>query len=350
MKVSADDTSSVDLAKLFQQYGPQKPVIDPAQELKFQAYKELITSRGYFQSFPEGSPEYNDRLQKARDRFFAKFNSQTPATPAPATPTPSVQASPEAEAKGNEHKTRANALLVERKWEEAIAEYTLAINYVDSNAIFFANRAVPLAKLGRYKEAIVDCKKSIALDRTYIKAYSRLGQNYVAEKEYDLAIQALKDGLVVEPGNAQLKADLAKAQAEQEAAKNPNANPFAAMMSGLGGMDGGAGPAGGMPGMPGGGPNLMEMMSDPRFMAMAQNFVMSNPQLRNLAEQVAQNPQVLQQMMQGNLNPDTMPAGFGEQLAAAFQSPDMQAMAANMMGGFGGMGGQGGPGGMGGMQ
>lgn len=65
------------------------------------------------------------------------------------------------------------------------------------------------------------------------------------------------------------------------------------MMSGLGGMDAAPGAPGGMPGMPGGmpgmpggmpgmpgGANFMEMMSDPRFMAMAQNMVMSNPQLR----------------------------------------------------------------------
>jgi len=364
--VSAEDakTGGVDLQALFKQHAPQPPqpfVPDAAAEAKFQAYKELITSRGYFQQFPEGSAEYNERLSKARERFFAKFNA-TPQVSTPTATPPSTKTGltpQQREEKGNEHKLKANQLLVERKWEEAIKEYSEAISYTE-NAIFYANRAVPLGKLGRFKEAVEDCKKSIAVDKTYTKAYTRLASNYQSLRDFTAAVQALQDGLLIEPHNAQLKADLAKAEAELQASKNPQgANPYQQMMSGLGGMDGaqGAGMPAGMPGMPGGMPGMpggmpqgfMEMMSDPRFMAMAQNMVMSNPQLRQMAEQVAQNPDMLNQMMQGQ-----MPGGLGEQLAAAFGGEEGMQGLANMFGQFGMNPGQGPPpaggaGGMGGM-
>jgi tetratricopeptide (TPR) repeat protein len=318
----------VDLFNLYKhhapksQAAPQTPATpDAAAEAKFQAYKELIISRGYFQGCEEGSPVYNERLQKARDRFFAKFNSSPGATPAPAPSPPSVSSifgpDAERETQGNEHKTKANALLVERKWQESIDEYTKAIACFDRSAIFYANRAVPLARLGRHKEAIDDCLKSISLDPKYSKAYARLGANYQSIKEYQKAVQAFKDGIAVEPDNPTLKHDLAKAEAELAASQNPNPNPgvqnpFAQMMQGLGGMDGG-GAMPNMPNMPNMPPNFMEMMSDPRLMNMAQQFIMSNPQLRDLASKVAQNPEMLSQIMSGNLTGGPLDA-FGEQL------------------------------------
>lgn len=40
------------------------------------------------------------------------------------------------------HKNKANDLLKERKWQEAVDEYTVALKYSE-NAIIYANRAVP---------------------------------------------------------------------------------------------------------------------------------------------------------------------------------------------------------------
>jgi len=381
--VDSSAPATTDLFALFKQHAPKTPepapsakAPDAAAEAKFEDYKKLIASRGYFQGCEEGSPTYNDRLTKARERFFAKFYSSQPATstPAPAavsTPTPvsiSGMTDAEREAKGNEHKTKANNLLVERKWQESLNEYNLAIQYFDKSAIFYANRAVPLARLGQHKEAIEDCLKAINLDPKYAKAYARLGANYQTLKKYPEAIQAFKNGLALEPDNAAYRNDLAKAEAElaatqaPPAAANPNAgiNAFQQMMNGLGGMDGQGGSMPGMPGIPGMGaggvpPNFMEMMSDPRFMNMAQQMVMSNPQLRELASQVAQNPELLSQMMSGQIPNSPQ---FGEQLASALGSmggPEaVQNMMSGMMNGLGGMGkppgsGDGGAGGIGGM-
>jgi len=244
----------------------------------------------------EGSDDYKDRLQKARDRFFLKFD------------TPPELTKEQKEEEGNKHKNKANDLLKDRKWAEAVEEYTTAIKFCQ-NAVFYANRAVPLGKLQRFPEAIQDCKSAIACDPTYAKAYMRLGFNYYQTKEFTKAIEAYKKALSLDPNNATIKSDLAKAEAQ--VAPKPNAlnmggmeNIYANMMQNMGGqVPGGQG----MDGMGGQVPaNFMEMMSNPQFMQAAQQFVMSNPQLMQWAQQVAQNPEVLQEIMQGRI-PDGMP-------------------------------------------
>lgn len=62
---------------------------------------------------------------------------------------------------GDEHKVKANELLTKRQWEEAIKEYTLAIEYNAINAIYFANRSLAHQKLGNVTQAIEDAKKAI---------------------------------------------------------------------------------------------------------------------------------------------------------------------------------------------
>jgi len=254
----------------------------------------LLVKRGYFNGVEEGSDDYKDRLQKARDRFFLKFD------------TPPELTKEQKEEEGNKHKNKANELLKDRKWAEAVEEYTTAINYCQ-NAVFYANRSVPLGKLSRFDEAIEDCKSAIACDPTYAKAYMRLGFNYFQTKDFPKAIEAYKKALTLDPTNATIKSDLAKAEAQATPNQNPQEgmqNMYTNMMQnmGLGGQA-----AQGMDGMGGQVPaNFMEMMSNPQFMQAAQQFVMSNPQLMQWAQQVAQNPEVLQEIMQGRI-PDGMP-------------------------------------------
>lgn len=90
--------------------------------------------RKYFANCEEGSEEYTKRANTARERFFAKF--QKPTDPIQAMTK--EQRAEEAE----KHKNRANELLKERKWQEAVEEYTTALKYAE-NAVIYANRAVP---------------------------------------------------------------------------------------------------------------------------------------------------------------------------------------------------------------
>jgi len=271
-------------------------------EAKFQDYLQLLVKRGYFNQTEEGSDLYNERLKKARDRFFAKFEKPV----IPSDPYENLTKEQRAE-EAEKHKNLANELLKERKWQEAIDEYTIALKYAE-NAVIYANRAVPYGKLSKFEEAINDCKKSIDLDPHYIKGHMRLGYMYFQSKDYKNAVLAYKQGLVYDPNNETLKNDLAKAQSQLQPPEQqsgipggmpPDMNMMQNMMKNMGGMG-----ADGMgPQMPA---NFMEMMSNPQFMQAAQSFMMSNPNIMNWAQQVAQNPDALQQIFQGKI-PEGMP-------------------------------------------
>jgi small glutamine-rich tetratricopeptide repeat-containing protein alpha len=62
-----------------------------------------------------------------------------------------------------------------KKYEEAIQSYTKAIELSPNNPIYYGNRAAAYSHLGQHVKAIEDCKRAIALDPKYAKAYSRLG-------------------------------------------------------------------------------------------------------------------------------------------------------------------------------
>jgi tetratricopeptide (TPR) repeat protein len=72
------------------------------------------------------------------------------------------------EAKMNELKEKANKLFAERKYEEALKEYSNALSYGE-NAIIHANRAFCWLKLDMYGAALTDAQKSIEMDHNYAK-------------------------------------------------------------------------------------------------------------------------------------------------------------------------------------
>jgi hypothetical protein len=284
--------------------------VDEGLEKKFQDYITLLVERKYFGNLEEGSDEYKKRLQTARDRFFAKF--QKPVDPI--SQMTKEQRAEEAE----KHKDRANTLLKERKWQEAVDEYTTALKYCETS-IIYANRAVPYGKMSQFQEAISDCKKSIALDPSYLKGHMRLGYMYFQIKDYKSAIAAYKQGLIHDPTNETLQNDLAKAQSLINSGA-VNTAPQGGGMPGMPGMDmsalqnmmqgmGMGGGGGGEDGMGANGQlpgNFMEMMTNPQFMQAAQQFMMGDPQLMQWAQNVSQNPEVVQQILQGKV-PEGMP-------------------------------------------
>ncbi|KAJ3391876.1 TOM (translocase of outer membrane) complex component [Entophlyctis sp. JEL0112] len=77
-------------------------------------------------------------------------------------------------------KTTGNKLFSEKRYAEALAQYTLAISHVNNNAVFYANRAACHANLGDHLATIADCDKAIEIDPRYIKAIYRRAQAYTA--------------------------------------------------------------------------------------------------------------------------------------------------------------------------
>ena len=71
-------------------------------------------------------------------------------------------------------KEEGNKAFMDKKYESAVDFYTSAIEASPSpNAIYFANRANALHKLGDFQKSIENCEEAIAADKTYVKAYYR---------------------------------------------------------------------------------------------------------------------------------------------------------------------------------
>ncbi|GJN41507.1 hypothetical protein PR202_gn00893 [Eleusine coracana subsp. coracana] len=71
---------------------------------------------------------------------------------------------------------------------KAVELYTCAIALSRKNAIYYCNRAAAYTLLSMNNEAVGDCLKSIEIDPTYSKAYSRLGSAYFALGNYHDAL------------------------------------------------------------------------------------------------------------------------------------------------------------------
>jgi small glutamine-rich tetratricopeptide repeat-containing protein alpha len=62
----------------------------------------------------------------------------------------------------------------QKLYDSAIEQYTEAIK-LDSNPVYYSNRAAAWGGLGEHAKAVEDAEKAIELDPKFSKAYSRLG-------------------------------------------------------------------------------------------------------------------------------------------------------------------------------
>ncbi|KAI0047823.1 TPR-like protein [Auriscalpium vulgare] len=246
---------------------------------------------------PATLPTIFDVYLKTRD----KIGSQS----APAAPTPaSVPKGPSADdkAKAEKAKQQGNALMSSKKYDEAIAAYTEAIEIDPINAIYYSNRAAAYSSKADHYSAILDAEKAIEVDPSFVKAYSRLGHAQYSVADYNAAAAAFRRGLELDPSNASLKSGLQNSEARIEsdepaavspprAASPPGAGAaggmggLADMLQGLGGGAGGAG---------GGMPDIASLMNNPMMMQMAQQMManggmerlMQNPSVANMMNRV----------------------------------------------------------------
>jgi tetratricopeptide (TPR) repeat protein len=267
--------------------------VDPVLEKKFEEYKELLTSRNYFANTAIGSPEYEERLYKAREKFFEKFkNEQGATTTTPSTSTtnqPNLPVSEETKKEADSFKVKGNELFRDGDYDKAIEMYTNAI-ILNPNAIYYCNRGIAYTKKQLHESAEKDYLKSIELDPKYIKAYDRLGYTYSQMGDFPKAIESFNNGLVQEPNNQDLINHLAQAQEQ--------------LQGDIGGMPGMPN-LGGMPGMPNlaGMPGMADLLNNPNVM---QNMgpiqdMLNNPQFMNMTMQLMEDPN-FQGMLQNMMN------------------------------------------------
>jgi len=140
--------------------------------------------------------------------------------------------------KALEPKDKGNNYVKQKKYAEAVKEYSEAIKLDGNDETFYSNRALAYQSLKKFKESEADARKCIALKPQWVKGYYRCAVALMDQERFQEAIGVLKQGLgaVHETKPAELdkaKDDLKKklAEAEKEAAMRPptvddNGNPL----------------------------------------------------------------------------------------------------------------------------
>ena len=86
-------------------------------------------------------------------------------------------------------KTKANEIFKQKKYEEAIEEYTKILEFDPNNkkfnSLILANRALCYQKLNKNVEALRDSNQSIKLNPFYARGYIKRGNVYMELKMFD---------------------------------------------------------------------------------------------------------------------------------------------------------------------
>lgn len=153
------------------------------------------------------------------------------------------------------------------EFDQAIDNYTKAIELDGSNHVFYSNRSAAYLSKGDANSALNDGLKCTEVNPTWPKGYSRHGAALHALKRYDEALGVYENGLKIAPTDA----GLVSGRAEVTKAKDS-----AAKAGGPGGLGGLFGPQ--MLAKLAGHPKFGPKMKDPAFMTKI-NMMQSNPQM-----------------------------------------------------------------------
>ena len=276
------------------------PVTDPAAPGFDKFVKFLRESTAFFNGADEGTPEFESKIKRARERYDEKLatkqqNGEKATRQAPeVSPEVSAEVKEEAEAL----KVEGNNKLKAKDYNAALDLYTKAIELDGDNAVFYSNRAAANLLLRRFTEAVDDCKRAINLDREFLRPRERLAAAYrqlgMTKKEKDVLVDALQ----ISPGNADIQRRLADAEAQLS-----------------GGASSAPGPSQGI------GSLFENMPSDPNQMSEiarsmgvdlpdgALDSFMSSGGMERVGNMIRENPNIMQQAMQAMMS-GGLPGGF----------------------------------------
>lgn len=196
--------------------------------------------------------------------------------------------------------------MASKDYPKAIDFYSQALTLVPGNPIFLSNRAAAYSASKDHESARADAEAAVAADPKYTKAWSRLGLARFALGDAKGSMDAYSKGIEHEGngGSDAMKKGFETAKkrvAELDAGDDSDEDEVASRgapgagaggmpdLSALAGMFGGGAGGGG-----GGMPDLSSIMSNPMFASMAQNLMqnpdmmnnlMSNPRIRDMANQ-----------------------------------------------------------------
>lgn len=222
------------------------------EDVKFKEFLEAITKKGYFGDFQIGSPEYNLRLEKAKDRYLLKVE--------------------ENKKKAEEFKDQGNQFVKDKKFEDAVQAYLKGIETFPT-AVLYSNLAFAYTQLKDDENGLKSGLKSIEIDPKYAKGYSRVAINYYNMKKDEEALKYITKALELEPNNKSWLEMKDELEQNLKPKKSQSNNNFGFDPSMLSGMFGGQGGSGGL--------DLGSILNNPQFMNMATSML-QNPQMQQM--------------------------------------------------------------------
>ena len=109
------------------------------------------------------------------------------------------------------HYYQGNRLVNQSQYDEAIKEYTEAIELDPTSAAAYVNRASAYKRMGQFDLAIGDCNKAIELDPNLAVAYANKASAYNGKGQFDLAIDDCNKAIELDPNLAVAYANKASA-------------------------------------------------------------------------------------------------------------------------------------------
>ncbi|RUS76852.1 hypothetical protein EGW08_015385 [Elysia chlorotica] len=98
-------------------------------------------------------------------------------------------------------KEQGNVFYKEKKYTEALAFYSEAINICPECAAYYGNRAAAYIMLQKYKDGLADAQYALQLDTGFVKGYLREGKCHLALGSPVAALRSYRHALEIEPNN-----------------------------------------------------------------------------------------------------------------------------------------------------
>lgn len=108
---------------------------------------------------------------------------------------------------------QANALVIEGKLDEAIAEYQNLLKSYPKNSLLYLQLGLIYANQNNERKAIEYLSKAASIKPDSFRAHYYLGLAYLQQQNYSKAINSLKKAVELEPKNARAFYDLGIAYA-----------------------------------------------------------------------------------------------------------------------------------------
>ena len=195
-------------------------------------------------------------------------------------------------------KNKGNEAFKAQRYQEAIDLFTKAIDCNPNDHVFYSNRSGSYLNNGQYDEALQDAETCIKMNPTWPRGYQRKGSALFYLERVDEAINTYKEGLKVDPNNADLQKDLKAAESKAAEGANPQFNQaYLNVLLKL--MQH---------------PETKDLFQDPSFMGKLQT-IMQNPQLASAYMQQDPRLQKVFDVLQQETSPDDI-----ENLTKQFQN------------------------------